>query len=344
MDFQDYLKTSACEIDYEIDSFFQKWSQEVLSYSSKLLNLNKSFIQANLGGKRLRGALVKLGYELAGGIPNPEILKPAAAYEVFQTAILAHDDIIDQSPTRRGKQTIYQALGGDHYAISQTICLGDGGLFMAMKLIASNSFPEDIKNRGLQSVIQTALDTVKGEMLDVALSQTEGECLESDALQIFRLKTAMYTITGPLQLGAIFGGGDEHLLKKLENFGMALGTAFQIQDDILGVFGDEKTLGKSVTSDIEEGKNTLLIIHALKNATPKQKQILDKYYGKGQVSVSGLEQIKKVFVDTGALEYSKKRALELIEEAKKVIGKMEISKEHQSLLFQMADFLVKRDK
>lgn len=344
MDFLKYLKSSAQEINQELDNFFQKWSEEVESVSPKLIELNKMFIQASQGGKRLRGALVKLGYELVSPSSTGEILKPAAAFEIFQTAILDHDDIVDLSPLRRGKPTIYKALGGDHYAISQALTLGDIGFFLATRLIAQSEFPENHKNRALAFFAQAMLETALGQMLDIELPYHKESREEVDALTIFRLKTARYTVVGPLHLGAILGGAEQKLLDDIEAFGEALGIAFQIQDDILGVFGDEKTLGKSVTSDIEEGKNTLLIIHALENASSQQKKILDKYYGKGKIGNTELEQIKKVFIDTGALEYSKKRAEELVSQSQEVIKSMEISPEHKNLLSQMAEFLVQRNR
>ncbi|MDO8498613.1 MAG: polyprenyl synthetase family protein [bacterium] len=343
MDFQSYLKTSASEINEEMEKFFAEWSKEVASVSPKLIGLNKAFIQASEGGKRLRGALVKLGYEMAGGKENADILKAAVAFEIFQTAILAHDDIIDQSPIRRGKPTIYQALGGNHYGVSQTICLGDIGFFLAFKLISESDIPAKKKNQAILCFANSTIQTALGEMLDVEIPHL-GEGTEEDALKIFLLKTAFYTLVGPLQLGAILAGTDLVFLDHLRKFGEALGIAFQIQDDILGVFGDEKTLGKSVTSDIEEGKNTLLIIYALKHASPKQRTVLSKYYGKGQIGAAQLEQIKMIFISTGALEYSQSRAEELVNEAKEVIKKMVISPNHKELLSQMADFLVTRKK
>ncbi len=344
MDFQDFLKQSAQEINQEIDRSFEKWSQEVESVSPKLTALNKAFIQANEGGKRIRGALIKLGYELAGGSPTMEILKPAAAFEIFQTAILAHDDIVDLSPLRRGKPTVYKVLGGNHYGISQALTLGDAGFFLAVRLIAETDFPDSRKNKALAFFAQAMLETALGQMLDIELPYQKETRKEVDALTIFRLKTARYTIVGPLALGAILGGAGKKFLEDVEKFGEALGIAFQIQDDTLGVFGDEKTIGKSVTSDIEEGKNTLLIIYALDRATKEQKVVLDKYYGKGKIGGKELEKIKQVFVDTGALEYSRKKAMELVTEALLVIEGMDISPEYKKLLTQMADFLVRRDK
>lgn len=356
MDFKSYLETSAEEINVELEKFLKSWSEEVTIISPKLSSLNQEFVKACEGGKRLRGALVKLGYEIAGDsigstsstLQNDEllkeILKPAVAFEIFQTAILAHDDIIDLSPLRRGKPTIYKTLGGDHYGISQTICLGDIGFFLAYKLISESNFPEKEKNLAISFFTKSMLDTALGEMLDIELPHQGKKGSQKDILTIFHLKTAMYTIIGPLSLGIILGGENEKLLQDIKDFGHDLGIAFQIQDDILGVFGDEKTLGKSVTSDIEEGKNTLLIIRALKNASAKQNQILKKYYGQGKIGVSELEQIKKVFIDTGALEYSKNKAMELVKSAQETISGMEISEDKKEILLQMSEFLVKRDK
>ncbi|MBI4037212.1 polyprenyl synthetase family protein [Candidatus Daviesbacteria bacterium] len=341
--FQSYLKSTAKEVNIELDNFLKNWLAEVKLKSPKLTALHKSFIQSCQGGKRVRAALVKLGYELAGGKDTDQILKPALAFEVFQTAILAHDDIIDQSPIRRGQPSLYQALGGNHYGISQTICLGDIGFFLALRLIAESCFPDQVKNLALQSFIQSTIDTALGEMLDVELPTTKGEKTEKDALTIFYLKAAKYTITGPMEVGARLAGVDGKLVTDLNSFGDKLGMAFQIQDDILGVFGDEKTIGKSVLSDSQEGKITLLSVYALKHATNKQRAILKKYYGQSKIGPKELEEIKKVFIDSGALSYSQKKAESLLNKAKKVVGKMDISPSQQKMLMELADFITQRN-
>lgn len=334
---------AAKEINGELGTCLKVWSKEVAQISPKLIPLNRALVEACEGGKRIRGTLVKLGFELTGAQYNPEILKPASACEIFHTAILAHDDIIDQSPTRRGKPTLHQALGGNHYGISQTICLGDIGFFLAQKLIAESKFPDKEKNAALISFTNTVLDTGLGEMLDVELPYSKGKKTEKDVEAVFLLKTAHYTIVGPLQLGAILGGGKEKLLQDIERFGESLGIAFQIQDDILGIFGSEEVVGKSVTSDIEEGKVTLLFLYALKHASKEQEKVLNKFYGQGKIGRKEYEQVKQVFSETKALEYCQEKALDLAKEAKKVIKGMEISTEHKQLLAQMADFMVKRD-
>src|SRR3989344_129955 len=345
MDFADYLRTSAEEINQEISKFLQDWDEHIEKVTPKLLPLARLFAEQNDGGARLRGVLVKLGYELTQPSGNTkEILKAAVAFEIFQTAILTHDDIIDKSPIRRGRPSLYKALGGDHYGISQTICLGDLGFFLGVKLIAESNFPPSAKIKATSSFVQTVLDTALGEMLDIELPCLDGEKSEEDILTISRLKTAHYTIVGPLHLGAILGGADEKLLKELVVLGEALGIAFQIQDDILGVFGDEKTLGKSVTSDIEEGKQTLLISYASEHAAAKQREVLKRYYGKGKIGDSELGQIREIFRQTGALQYSQKKADQLVDEAKKIIDKIEVPAGKKQLLSEMADYIIKRLK
>ncbi len=344
MSFKNYLQTTAVDIENQINSYKSNWQTEIEVISPKLTDLVDVFITAWEGGKRLRGSLVKLGYEMSGAQPNTSISEVAVAYEIFQTSILAHDDIIDLSPTRRGKPTVYRQLGGDHYGISQTICLGDIGFFLANKLIVDSNFDSDLKVKALHYFSRMVINTGLGEMLDIELPHLKQERSEDDVIIINRLKTADYTISYPLMIGAILGGASDEKLAKITQFGTDLGIAFQIQDDILGIFGDEQTIGKSVTSDIEEGKNTLLITQAYKNANAPQKEILDKYYGKADVTSSEIEQIKQIFLETESVQYSKDKAQEYVSSAKKIITELTDIEEYQQLLSEMAEFLVSRDK
>lgn len=339
--FKDYLINAANEIEVALGEILDHWKKDVNYISPKLTRFADIFIKACEGGKRLRGGLVKLGYEMAGGEDIKTILRPAAAFEIFQTAILAHDDVIDKSPLRRGKPTVYQALGGDHYGMSQAIGLGDAGLFLATKLIADSDFKDSHKNQALSFFCKIFVDTALGEILDVELPHIK-QAKKEDIITIFKLKTAYYTIIGPLTLGAILAGGSQSLQDQIHELGLNLGIAFQIQDDILGVFGSEEALGKSVTSDIEEGKITLLLSQALEDANTTQRNVLERYYGNGPIDKKWLEQIRGVFVATGALDETQRQAVKYVNQAKKVIGSMEISNTHRILLFEMADFLVER--
>lgn len=351
MDFKSYLNSAAATVDEQVELVLSEFLSEIKKTNPKLVPLALGLVNTCKGGKRIRGVLVKLGYEIgmessdiSRQSSDKEILKVGVAYEILHAALLNHDDIIDKSELRRGKYTLYKALGGDHYGISQALILGDIGLFLPVKLIASSNFPDDFKNKALSYFTQTVIDTGWGEALDVELGNLQIERKEADVLAIHKLKTAQYTISGPLIIGAILAGGSDELLEKLDEFGENLGIAFQIQDDILGCFGDEKALGKSVTSDIEEGKNTLLITYALEHSDKAQQAILSKFYGQGKIGKKELDLIKKVFLDTKSLDYSQHIALQYITRAKSIIPQISTDKKIQRILSEMATFLIERNK
>ncbi len=228
--------------------------------------------------------------------------------------------------------------------LSQTICLGDIGMFLGTQSIAESNFPVERINKATALFSKMVVQTALGEMLDVEFSEKPERRNEKDVLTIHLLKTARYTCVYPMHLGAILGGADQKLLDIMAKFGEDLGIAFQIQDDILGVFGNEKELGKSVTSDIEEGKNTLLITEAQRKATPDQQAVLDKYYGNGEVSEEGLKAVREIFEQTGSLEYSRTKALEYINRAKLIIPEITDDKNYQQILSELSEFLVNRSK
>lgn len=341
MQFKKFLQQSATEIDSEIEDYLSYWNNEVTQDASRLQPLFEAFAASAKSGKRIRGSLVLLGNALSTTIPNPHLLKIAVAYELFQTAILAHDDIIDKSPTRRGMPSLYMALGGGHYGISQTICLGDIGFFHAYKLITESSFDDAVKAKAAAFFSKSITETVIGEMLDVELAHSYKSASEEDALVVSRLKTAYYTFVGPLTLGAILGGADEHVLAKIKEFGEDTGIAFQLQDDIQDSFGTENTLKKQPGGDIREGKRTLLYLKAKNNADKEQLRILEKYYGKSDLSAKEIEAIKKVFIDTGALTYANLLVKQYSEAARKSIGDLSSRKNMQVMLDEMIDYVLK---
>lgn len=344
MNFQTHLKASAVQIDKLLEKYLNKNLKEAVGLDANFSPYYQAFIEANKGGKRLRGYLVNLGYEIFSKKQNTEILKISVAFELFQTAVLAHDDIIDQSLTRRNSPTLHIKLGGDHHAISQTICLGDLGFFQAVKIISETNFSDLQKNQAINLFSQMSINTIYGEILDIELPFLNQKITEEKVITVSRLKTAYYSLVYPLKIGAVIAGADSANLDALKVFGENLGIAYQIKDDILGLFGDEKDIGKSVTSDAEEGKATLLYLHALKKSNKSQKEILKKYYGKKKLSGLEMNKLKKVFLDTGALEYSEKKAQEYVTKSIQVIPKITKNKKMQNLLTELADFLINRTK
>ncbi len=234
------------ELEKELKKLLEEWRSEVGKIDKSLLSLVDEFIKSNEGGKRIRGKLVMLGYEIAEKSSvvsrqssdnaslkadseaslktDSSIMQVAAAYEIFHTAILAHDDIIDKSLERRGQASLYQALGGDHQGVSLALTLADAGFFLAVKIISEADFPEKQKNEALKYFSKIMLETAMGQILDIE---------KGDSLTVAKYKTAKYTVSGSLVLGALLGGAQESLVRAFGELGEALGIAFQIQDDIL---------------------------------------------------------------------------------------------------------------
>lgn len=215
MDFKKYLDKTAKELDREVEKILNQEIKEAKEIDEKLIPLLEAFAASCMGGKRIRGTLVKLGYELGRAhLPGVKahlegggILKIGAAYEIFHASILAHDDIMDQSEERRSKISLYKKVG-----IAEAITLGDFGFFLAMKIISNPLFA------GI------AFDTALGQLLDLK---------KADSVVTAKFKTAKYTISGPLRLGAVLAEANTKMIKLLEEFGENLGIAFQIKDDIL---------------------------------------------------------------------------------------------------------------
>ncbi|MBI4039041.1 polyprenyl synthetase family protein [Candidatus Daviesbacteria bacterium] len=217
MDFKNYLKVNAKKINQELDSVLADFLAEVKSTSPKLLSKAKGFLDFCKGGKRIRGVLVNLGYEIGKGRKTDEIFKIGAGLEILHTAILVHDDIIDESPLRRGKPSLFKTIG-----LYSALTLGDLGFFLAFKIIAESNFPN--KNEALRVLSKTMIDTTIGQMMDIQ---------KQDPELTAQLKTAQYTIFGPLTLGATLARADKNLIRVFREFGEDLGIAYQIKDDIL---------------------------------------------------------------------------------------------------------------
>lgn len=335
MDFRHFLDKQTQIINKRVEQTFVRKLKNIEKTEPKLGELYKEFIKVSGGGKGLRGGLVVLGYQIAGGKKLNEILDAAVAAEIFQTAILAQDDVIDKSILRRGKQSLYQALGGDHKAISEAICLSDLGFFHCFDLFLELKVDDLAKLKAIKLFSETVSQTLLGVLLDIEASSDWENFSEDKVLKISYLKTARYTVSGPLMLGVVLAGGNQALLDRMRKFGDNLGIAFQIQDDILGIFGKEELTGKS-NSDINEGKATILTSYVLGRANKKNIETLKKYYGK-DVKERG---IKEVFTQSGALEYAKSKMRDYADLAGQDIKSMKIDEDDKSMLTSLVKYLI----
>lgn len=325
----------------------------------------EELIRMNSEGKFLRASLIALGYKTFSKDNDDAYLSLASAYETFQTAILIHDDIIDNASLRRGKFTIPESYNKrfdsynlkekdfekkkNHISKSLGLCIGDLGFYLASKIIIENYCQNESFNKILNLYNKIVINTIKGEIIDVLLPfneqyQGKNKTTLEDIMEIYKLKTAWYSIIGPYSLGMALADEKEENISKMENILYNLGIAFQIKDDILGIFGDEKELGKSASSDISEFKQTILYAYLVKTK-PELLEKLNKYYGKENLSCDELNIVKDLFVNSGAYDYSLELMRKLFEKSKQELSEIDfIDTKYKSILYGFIQYLSFRTK
>ncbi|MFC9176799.1 polyprenyl synthetase family protein [Streptomyces sp. NPDC057107] len=247
------------------------------------------------GGKRIRPVLCVAGWQAGGGIGTPEpVLRAAASLEMFHASVLVHDDIIDASDTRRGHPTVHRQAG-----TAAAILIGDLALILADDLLHGAGLAPEQLTSVLRVANRLRIDTIYGQYLDLAHSGRPPADV-APAMAIVHHKTAKYTVEGPLLLGAALAGADPAVSGLLHAYGIPIGEAFQLRDDLLGIFGNPHETGKPALDDLREGKATVLMALALQQADPDQLHTLRRYVGDPKLTSAQAEQVRAVLVDTGA--------------------------------------------
>lgn len=318
----------------------------------------KKFININTSGKYLRSILLSLGYKIASGKNDDFYIPLAMAYETFQTSILIHDDIIDNATKRRGMDTIpvayirqfksQNAKKSNIVANSLGICIGDFGFYLANDIILKNYQHNANLCKILEYYNKIIINTIKGEIIDVKLPynlqyEKVKACKESDIMEMYYLKTAWYTTIGPFCLGCILADNNQIKIEKYECIFKNLGVAFQIKDDIIGIYGDPSYIGKPTNSDISEFKQTILYSYVYNNAKKYLKQ-LHKFYGKPNVSESDIDAVKKIFIESGALEYAREKMNNLFNESIRQIKQLNNLGKYQNIILGLINYLRIRQK
>ncbi len=348
MEFNEFMAEYKSKVEDELRKFFiSKKSELDHALVKRAVEVIEEYTLR--GGKRIRALLMILGYRMYGGEDN-EIIKAASSLELVQSYFLIHDDIMDESELRRGKKTVHKIYEEEHlhngypgnplrFGENQAILTGDLANVYAFEILSNSNFPFERKDKARKELERIMEYTGYGQLIDVYSSVLSGFS-ERDLLLLHEYKTANYTIYGPLALGAILAGANPEPLKE---FAIPIGIAFQLQDDILGLFGDEKKIGKPITSDLAEGKKTLLIIKALENANNSERDIILGALGNPAVTVEQLEKVREIVRSTGSLEYSRNLAAKLVKEGKEALHKLKIpSDKYRKILEEMADYMIKR--
>ena len=341
-----YLSNYVKNIEPFFIDFFnkeRKIASKVDPLAVEVIDTLEDFIK---GGKKVRGALTVLGYQSVGGIDLDRIYPISMAIELMHSSLLIHDDFIDKDLFRRGKPTvhsIYSKKYSPHHGASISLIIGDVGIFLSNKLFAESGFNNKVITKALSIYEKLLVNTGYGEIMDIAFDFKEDITWE-DIMKVRIYKTAHYTFALPLSVGAILGGANESILDAVMEYSEPVGIAFQIRDDILGIFGDSNLTGKSNNSDILEGKMTLLYSKALENGSGVQKKFLRKWYGNKNISQEEIKKIKKIIMNTKSLESSQTFALNLVKKGKLNTKKITGVKSYKEVLDTLADYIVSRDK
>ena len=335
-----------------IEKSINIFNYDILSESNNIIKDNlKVFTELNNSGKMIRGVLISLGYSFN----NKDIeysIPLSTAYEVFETSILIHDDIIDNDNLRRGKQTVHyynkvkykDFKNSEHNSNSIGICIGDFGLYKANEIIINNYLNDPILGKIISTYNNIVINTIKGEILDVIVPYEEknkifNNNLEENIIEIYKLKTAYYTLVGPLTLGMILGNNNENEIKDIQNFAFPLGVAFQIQDDLLGIYSTNDNIGKNVGSDIKEFKQTLL--YSYTKQTKYYNELL-KYYGNENININ---EVKSIFDKCGAKKYCIDKMNQLYNESLNILNEITwLKKEDKEILNDLVLYLKNRKK
>lgn len=288
------------------------------------------------GGKRLRALLALGAYDLlmpdAGEARRSAMLDIACAIEVFQTAALVHDDIIDDADLRRGKPSAHRALAQATH--SEAIGRGLGVMLGDLLATACTAIMDDAsqrldipQSRDLRRAFITMHHEVEiGQMLDLAIERmplSDPDKLGKASYEVFRWKTASYTTIAPLELAFLASGmGSDDAMRHAMAIGWPLGVAFQLADDLIDVIGSSKQTGKPVGGDIREGKRTVLLSDALRAASPKEARELTRIYAKRRRGRADVERVTALMRSTGAVERSYARIGEMWTRTTDAIGAM----------------------
>ncbi len=293
-----------------LDAFVSDQVPLLAAVSDDLAPLADALVQLLAGGKRLRPAFCYWGYRGAGGEDCDAAVAAAASLELFQACAIVHDDVMDGSDTRRGAPAAHRRFASLHrssdwhgdpeaFGAGAAVLLGDLCLVWSDELLATSGFGAVELLRADRVFAQMRSELMGGQYLDL-LEQARGGGSVERALRVARWKSAKYTIERPLHLGAALAGADQDVVDGYSGFGLPLGEAFQMRDDLLGVFGDPEQTGKPAGDDLREGKRTVLVAMALEAATPAQAEVVRRHLGDPHLHEDGVAALRAVIRDTGA--------------------------------------------
>jgi geranylgeranyl diphosphate synthase type I len=305
-------------------------------------------------GKRLRPAFGYWGYRGAGGRDRDEIVTALAALEFLQASALIHDDVMDASDTRRGEPAVHRRFEERHriggwngaaatFGRNAAILAGDLCLAWSDEMLHGSGVDADALARARDVFDEMRTEVIVGQYLDV-LAATSDDMSVERASKIATYKSAKYTVERPLLMGAALAGATVEITDAYSTYGLALGEAFQLRDDILGVFGDPSETGKPAGDDLREGKRTYLIATAFALAGADETAIMRTDLGDPGLNGSRVERFRRIISSCGALARTEARIALLTDAALTAIDTVALAADAGAALTELAAAAVRRSR
>jgi geranylgeranyl diphosphate synthase, type I len=343
------LATLRGEIDAALDRALDRLLPRLTSRHAALEPVAAELRAFLEGGKRIRPALLLLGYEAAGGHDRARVLGPALALELLHTCALVHDDVVDRADTRRGRATIHRAFAAlhrregmagdaDEYGEAVAILLGDLAFVQADELFLDAEVEAQDLLAGFRRFTLLREEVMAGQYLDLHAAASRVVDVET-ALAVATLKSGRYSVARPLEVGAVLAGAPPGLVDGLGRFGDPVGRAFQVRDDLLGVFGQESATGKSVASDLAEGKRTLLVAESAARLQPAERAELEAGLGDPDLDAVRAARLRELLEASGGRAAAEAYVTDAVAEARGVLAGLELPEESAVALDELASYL-----
>lgn len=349
----EFLTKYRKEIEQNAKEFFEqkkKDFQKNNNWGDDVLSKLEEFI---MRGKLVRGSLVLLINDLYGSKNHEDAKKVAVAIEILHSALLIHDDVFDKDELRRGKPSIHKQYEDvarknnfsdpKHFGISLATCAGDVGFFLSMELINTTNLECDIKYKVIDIFYKEASQVGLAEMQDIFFEQSDEEFTEQEILKMYTYKTANYTFSLPMMLGALIAE-KKNEANKLQLIGEKLGIIFQIKDDEISIFGEEKDTGKTTAIDIRDNKKTIHRLILLKKCNEKEKSNLKKIFGNKNINKKEIELVRNLMKSKEVYDELNNLMKKLEEEAKKEINILELDEKQKNTIQEILKFNMSRIK
>jgi len=306
------------------------------------------------GGKRLRPALLALAYRACGGRSEAAAARLGLATELLHTYLLIHDDVMDRAELRRGRATTHAAFAerhrlqrvrgdAEHFGRTVAILAGDLAHTWAAELSRPHPGAEGDPEAVARAFDAMCEEVIGGQYLEMLLPRRE-EPTEEELLRVLRLKSGRYTVERPVELGALLAGAPAAVVDGFRSWGEAAGEAFQLQDDVLGTFGEAEAVGKPVASDLAEGKLTFLVHHALAGAAPEDREWLRGALGRGELAGADVERARRILRESGGLAAVVDMIEERLERAARALARLPLPAAALEPFAGFLDYLRERDR